>query len=77
MYVYLTTIKLYFFLIFRTRLPDNVTNCSHYAYLEDLYDILLNNEGKRFYTCSRIKLKIECFVVNKKILSYLLYCTYM
>lgn len=29
----------------RTRLPEDVGNCNHYAYLEDLFDIISNTEG--------------------------------
>ncbi|KAK9678907.1 Heme NO binding associated, partial [Popillia japonica] len=30
---------------FWTQLPDDVTSCNHYAYLEDLYDIISNESG--------------------------------
>lgn len=39
-------ITIVFFACFRSVLPENVTECQNYAYLEDIYDILTKNPGK-------------------------------
>lgn len=65
---------------FRNRLPKNVGSCSHYAYLEDLYDIICSEAGKSinntFYRRFHFgrKEQINIIVVSMKKLQVLFIC---